>query len=122
MRPSQSWRIPGQTAENELRALRGRQEAIERLGRDKDALLEFYARMVPEELDRLDPAERHQVYKMLRLKVVIYPDASLEVTGVLRDCFARENQDERLAGAQQPARRRQRPNVEGVRTHATSPA
>jgi sugar-specific transcriptional regulator TrmB len=90
-----------QTAENELRALRGRQEAIiERLGRDKDALLEFYARMVPEELDRLDPAERHQVYKMLRLKVVIYPDASLEVTGVLRDCFARENQDERLSARQ----------------------
>lgn len=76
--------------------------------------------MVPEELDRLDAAERHQVYKMLRLKVVIRPDASLEVTGVLRDCFAHENQDERLAGAQQPPRLRRRANVEVVPVHATS--
>lgn len=109
-----------QTAETELRALRGRQEAIEQLERDKDTLLEFYARMVPEELDRLDAAERHQVYKMLRLKVVIHPDASLEVTGVLRDCFAQENQDERLTGAQQPPRRRRHANVEVVHLHATS--
>jgi hypothetical protein len=56
--------------------------------------------MVPEELHRLDPAERHQVYKMLRLKVVIHPNASLEVTGVLRDCFAQENQDEDVVFAQ----------------------
>ena len=60
--------------------------------------------MVSEELDRLDPAERHRVYKMLRLKVVIYPDTSLEVTGVLRDCFAREKQDESLVGARYPTR------------------
>jgi hypothetical protein len=110
-----------QTAENELRALRGPQEGIlDQLERDKDALLAFYARMVPEELDRLDGAERHQVYKMLRLKVVIHPDASLEVTGVLRNCFAHENQDERLVGAQQPARRRRHPDVEAVQIHATS--
>ncbi len=89
-----------ETAESELRALRGRLEAIRQLERDKDALLESYARMVPEELDRLEAAERHQIYKMLRLIVVIYPDASLEVTGVLRDCFAPENQDQGLLFAQ----------------------
>ena len=76
--------------------------------------------MVPQELDRLDPAQRHRVYKILRLKVVIHTNASLEVTGVLRDCFARENQDQSLVGAQHPTRRRRHPDVEAVRIHATS--
>ena len=33
--------------------------------------------------DALTPEERHQLYKMLRLKVVAYPDQSLEVSGAL---------------------------------------
>jgi len=73
--------------------------------------------MVPAELDHLDAAERHQIYKMLRLKVVISPDGSLEVSGALRDCFAPEEQDERLAGTQHPPRRRRQANVEIVGIH-----
>jgi hypothetical protein len=76
-----------------MTVLQGRQEVIEQLEHDRDALLASYAQMVPAELDHLDAAERHQIYKMLRLKVVISPDASLEVSGALRDCFAREDQD-----------------------------
>jgi hypothetical protein len=57
------------------------------LERDRDALLESYARMVPEELDRLNAEGRHQVYKMLRLKVVTNPDGSLEVNGAFGDGF-----------------------------------
>ena len=41
--------------------------------------------MAPEALDSLLPEERHQVYKMLRLKVIAHVDRSLEVTGVLAD-------------------------------------
>ncbi len=38
--------------------------------------------MVPEALDTLSAEERHQVYKMLRLRVFAYPDGSLEGSGV----------------------------------------
>lgn len=80
------------TAERALQALRSRQEMLAQLERDKDAILESYARMTPEALDNLTPEERRSVYHMLRLKVNANPDGSLEVTGVLRDCFASENQ------------------------------
>jgi hypothetical protein len=60
-----------------------RQEAIEALERDKDALLESYAGMAPEALDTLTPEERRQVYKMLKVRVTAYLDAQLEVGGIL---------------------------------------
>jgi hypothetical protein len=73
------------TAERELAALRGRQEIIEQLERDRDTLLEHYAKMVPEALEKLSAEERHQVYKMLRLEVYIHPDGDLEIRGVLSE-------------------------------------
>ena len=57
-----------ETAERELEALQGRRKVVEELERGRDALLESYTRMVPERLDLLTPEERHQVYKMLRLR------------------------------------------------------
>jgi site-specific DNA recombinase len=71
------------TAERNLATLQGRQEEIEALKRDKDALLESYARMAPEALDALGPEDRRQVYKMLKVRVTAYPDAQLEVSGIL---------------------------------------
>jgi hypothetical protein len=38
--------------------------------------------MVPGALDNLTAEERHSVYKMLQLRVVISADGSLEITGV----------------------------------------
>jgi hypothetical protein len=38
--------------------------------------------MVPQALDDLTPEERRDVYKMMRLKVLIFSDGSVEVTGV----------------------------------------
>jgi hypothetical protein len=72
-------------AERELKALRSRRERVEELERDKEALLESYAGMAPEALDSLLPEERHQVYKMLRLKVIAHVDRTLEVTGVFAE-------------------------------------
>ena len=66
----------------ELEALRSRQEHTERLENDAHVLLEHYAWMVPENLDSLASEERHSVYRMLRLKVVVSADGSVEVTGV----------------------------------------
>jgi len=108
-----------ETAKKELRAIRTRQEVLENLERDRDALLESYASMAPAALDALSPEERHQVYKMLRLTVEISPDGSLEVSGVLGDSFVSENQDERLAGAKNPPRLRRQANIEIVGIHAT---
>ena len=51
--------------------------------RDRDALLEQYAGMVPEGLDRYTPEGHHQAYKELRLKWFVYPDGRTEADGVL---------------------------------------
>ncbi len=88
------------TAEEELRALRSRQEALKHLESDKEALLRSYGAMTPDALDALTSEERHQVYKMLRLKVMVHLDSALEVSGALSDCFASENQDEHVFVAQ----------------------
>ena len=45
--------------------------------------VEHYAGIVPESLDNLSSEERHQIYKMLRIEVLAYPDKSLEVSGSL---------------------------------------
>jgi site-specific DNA recombinase len=73
------------TAEQELAALRGRKEALEELERDRDALLESYARMTPETLDSLTPEKRRQVYGMLRLKVEVDADGRMEARGILSE-------------------------------------
>jgi hypothetical protein len=71
-----------ETARWELDALSRRREKIEELERDKDALLESYVGMVPEALDSLTPEEHHYVYKILRLRVTLRPDAPPEVSGM----------------------------------------
>jgi site-specific DNA recombinase len=71
------------TAERELAAIKNRRERVEWLERDKDEILDRYAKMAPEALDNLSPEERHLLYRMLRMKVVVNPDRSLEVSGAL---------------------------------------
>ena len=71
-----------ETAEHELEAVRARGEALERLERDRDALMESYAGMVSETLEDLVPEERHRIYKLLRLGVRFRPDWPLEIAGI----------------------------------------
>ena len=66
-----------ETAEKELEALRTRQEKIQDLQRDKDALLDHYAALAPGALDSLAPEERHRLYGMLRLKIVARLDEAI---------------------------------------------
>jgi len=70
-----------ETAERELHALKGRSELLENLEREKDTIIERYAGLVPDALEELSPRERHQVYRMLHLRVVAHPDDKLEVSG-----------------------------------------
>ncbi len=65
-----------------LEAIRNRQERIEEMEKDRDALLESYASMVPEALEELAPDERHQVYRMLRLRADVRIGGALEVSGM----------------------------------------
>jgi hypothetical protein len=68
-------------AQAELEALTRRQEEIWQLERDKEALLDAYASLMPDALDELDAAERQRVYNMLRVEAQVAPDGSLEVSG-----------------------------------------
>ena len=61
----------------------GRTEHLRTLERDREALLQNYAEMMPEALGTLQPEERHRVYNMLRLRTVAFPDGTLEVSGAL---------------------------------------
>ena len=71
------------TAARELEALRSHRETIEKMERDRDALLESSVGAAPEALYSLTSEERHQFYKMGRLGVVADKDGNIEVTGPL---------------------------------------
>jgi hypothetical protein len=81
-------------AEKELATIRGRKEIVEELERDRDALLESYAKMTPEALDALTPEERRQVYGMLRLKVEVAADGTMVAQGILSEDWRPVGTDE----------------------------
>ena len=60
-----------------------RRERVVELERNRNALLRSYIDTTPEALAELTPEERHRVYLMLKLKVLIKPDGSLEASGEL---------------------------------------
>ncbi|HEV2093029.1 MAG TPA: hypothetical protein VGR18_07675, partial [Rubrobacter sp.] len=59
------------TAESELEALKGHGEELERLERDRDAVVSHYAALAPEVLESLEPEERRRLYGILGLKVFV---------------------------------------------------
>jgi site-specific DNA recombinase len=56
-------------AQAELEALMRRQEHIEELEKDREALLKSMAEIVPDALEDLTSQERNKIYRMLRLEV-----------------------------------------------------
>ncbi|MDQ3910374.1 MAG: recombinase family protein [Actinomycetota bacterium] len=66
-------------AEHELEALRWHKERVEAMERDREAVLKHYAALAPGALDRLSPEQRHRLYKMLRLKVLVAKSGDLEI-------------------------------------------
>jgi hypothetical protein len=88
-------RVTRETAQRGPETLSSRQREIEGLERDRDALLERYARMVLEGLDRYTPEDRHQAYKELRLKWFVHPLGRMQADGVFNldvgRCCVREN-------------------------------
>jgi site-specific DNA recombinase len=63
-------------AQRELERLRHHEEEIARLERDRDAVLESYAGASDEALDSLTPEQRHNLYRSLRLEVLVHADGT----------------------------------------------
>ena len=68
------------TAEGELKALESERERLERLEHDKEAVLKYYEEMAPEDLETRTPEERHRLYKMTRLEVLVPAEGPIEVS------------------------------------------
>jgi hypothetical protein len=83
-------------AERELKTLSDRQEHLNGLEQDRDALLDSLAEVAPDALDALNSQERHQLYRMLRLKVIANLDGSFEVSGAFGETLDLENLEEGL--------------------------
>lgn len=66
-------------AERELASLRAQSDRLEQMERDRDAVLEHYTAMAPEALDSLTSEVRHQLYKMLGLKVWMAKSGNVQV-------------------------------------------
>jgi site-specific DNA recombinase len=79
------------TVEEELSRIRDRASHIERLERDRDALLGHYSRLTTDYLDKLEPEERNRVYKMLDLTVLAQANGNLEVKWALGGDPCRDN-------------------------------
>jgi hypothetical protein len=56
-------------ARAELEKIKACKQTIEQAGRDVEGLIESYSAAIPDELERLEPEERHRIYKMLSLHV-----------------------------------------------------
>jgi hypothetical protein len=67
-------------AEHELEVPRSREEYVQRLEANRDALLDSLEAQAPEAVDSLTPEQRHQWYKLLRLRADVYADGSVEVS------------------------------------------
>jgi site-specific DNA recombinase len=68
------------TAEHELEAIRGHEEYVRTLEADRDALLDSLEAQAPERLDSLTPEQRHQWYKLLKLKAAVFADGRVEIS------------------------------------------
>jgi hypothetical protein len=68
-------------AERELAGLKNQQERVAELEADRDALLEYVAAAIPEELDNLAGEDRNKVYRMLQVEVTPTPEGSYKVSG-----------------------------------------
>ena len=66
------------------------------LERVRDALLESYTEITPEALDALTPEERRQVYGMLRLRIEVAADGTIEARGILGECVHVQRENGRL--------------------------
>lgn len=71
-------------AQVELAALENREERVEELKKDRDALVLSWFKLLPEALENLTGEELNKLYRMLQLEVAPVNDG-YSVTGVLKE-------------------------------------
>jgi hypothetical protein len=76
-----------ETAERELETLKSKRDRIMEMEQDRDALLDSLMQVGSEALDTLTPDEKHQLYRILRLEVVVREDRTPEVSGAFGEDF-----------------------------------
>ena len=74
-------------AKRELETLRTHRERRGGLEANRDTLLDSLVGVAPDALESLTPEERHHVYRMLKLRVIVGSDGTLEVSGAFGDGF-----------------------------------
>ena len=95
---------PATSLEDELARIEGRAAHVDRLERDREALLNHYSRIVPEHLDGLEPVERNRIYKILDLTVLAHENGNLELKWNLGADLCRDNEPLLPGGCRTPGR------------------
>ena len=67
------------TAQGELESISLRRQRLVELERSADELVRQYSAIMPEALDTISPEERHQIYKSLRMKVLVSTEGTVTV-------------------------------------------
>jgi uncharacterized protein YydD (DUF2326 family) len=67
------------TAQGELESISLRRQRLVELERSADDLVRQYSAIMPEALDTISPEERHQIYKSLRMKVLVSTEGTVTV-------------------------------------------
>lgn len=60
-----------------------RLERVEELESNRDTLLDNYISLIPQKLQGLEPVEHQEIYRMLRLKLVMDPGGDIEASGII---------------------------------------
>ncbi len=74
-------------ANRELNNLEHRRERIGQLEEDKSRLLEDFAGIMPEAVEKVTGETRQRIYNLLRLKVTVGVGEDVEVRGAIEDDF-----------------------------------
>ncbi len=67
------------TAQGELESISLRRQRLEELERSADDFVRQYAAILLEALDTISPEKRHQIYKTLRMKVLVSTEGTVTV-------------------------------------------
>ena len=70
------------TAQSELESISLHRQRLEELERGAEDLVRQYATIIPETLDAISPEEKHQIYKTLKMKVLVNIEGSIAVETV----------------------------------------
>lgn len=71
------------TAHGELESISLHRQRLDELERSAEDLVRQYAAIVPESLDAISPEEKHQIYKTLKMRVLVNIEGTVKVETVL---------------------------------------